>query len=36
LSLRKIAARLADEGYSSRTGKPFTAQAVSNMLEGVA
>jgi site-specific DNA recombinase len=36
LSLRKIASRLADEGYSSRTGKPFTAQAISNMLEGVA
>jgi DNA invertase Pin-like site-specific DNA recombinase len=36
LSLRKIAARLVDEGYMSRTGKPFTAQAISNMLEEVA
>lgn len=36
LSFRKIAARLADEGYMSRTGKPFTPQAISNMLEEVA
>ena len=36
LSLRKISSRLADEGYMSRTGKPFTAQAISNMLEEVA
>jgi site-specific DNA recombinase len=36
LSLRKIAARLADEGHMSRTGKPFTPQAIANMLEGVA
>jgi len=36
LSLRKIAAQLADEGHISRTGKPFTPQAIANMLEGVA
>jgi DNA invertase Pin-like site-specific DNA recombinase len=36
LSLRKIAARLADEGYMSRTDKPFTPQAIANMLEEVA
>jgi site-specific DNA recombinase len=32
LSLRKIAARLADEGYVSRSGKPFVPAAIANMV----
>jgi DNA invertase Pin-like site-specific DNA recombinase len=32
LSLRKIAARLADEGYVSRRGKPFVPAAIANMV----
>jgi site-specific DNA recombinase len=36
LSLRAVAARLETEGYSSRTGKVFTAQAIANMIEEVA
>jgi site-specific DNA recombinase len=36
-SLRAVAARLEAEGYRSRTGKVFTAQAIDNMIaEGVA
>jgi len=36
LSLRQIAARLATDGRVSRTGKPFTPQAIANMVEEVA
>ncbi|ACL63296.1 recombinase family protein [Methylobacterium nodulans] len=32
LSLRKISARLAEEGWLSEVGKPYTAAAVSRML----
>jgi site-specific DNA recombinase len=32
LSLRKIATRLADEGYVSRSGKPFVPAAIANMV----
>jgi site-specific DNA recombinase len=36
LSLRKIATRLADEGYVSRTDKPFVPAAIANMLAAFA
>ena len=36
LSLRKIAAHLADEGYVSRSGKSFVPAAIANMVEEVA
>jgi DNA invertase Pin-like site-specific DNA recombinase len=32
-SLREISAELAKRGHLSRTGKPFTARSVNNMLE---
>jgi site-specific DNA recombinase len=35
LSLRKIATRLASEGYVSRRGKPFVPPAIANMLASV-
>lgn len=31
-SLRSISARLAETGHLSRTGRPFTAQAIKNMV----
>ena len=32
LSLRKIAAKLAEQGYKNRSGKDFHAQTISNIL----
>jgi len=34
LSLRAVAAHLAVEGHTSRTGKPFAAIQVARMLDG--
>jgi DNA invertase Pin-like site-specific DNA recombinase len=33
-SLREISAELAADGHLNKNGKPYTAQSVSNMLEG--
>jgi hypothetical protein len=35
-SLRKISAALADEGHTTKTGKPYAPTAVKNMLGDVA
>jgi len=32
LSLRKLAAQLAQQGYVDRRGTPYPAQSVANML----
>ena len=34
VSLRKIAAALAERGYVASTGKPYEAAAVASMLGG--
>jgi DNA invertase Pin-like site-specific DNA recombinase len=34
LSLRKIAARLAEQGFVGVSGKPYAAMSVRNMLQG--
>jgi hypothetical protein len=34
LSLRQIAARLAEQGYSAASGEPYAAMSVRGMLRG--
>jgi hypothetical protein len=34
LSLRKIAARLAEQGFVGNGGRPYAAESVSSMLSG--
>jgi DNA invertase Pin-like site-specific DNA recombinase len=34
LSLRKIAARLAEQGYTAASGEPYAAMSVRGMLQG--